>query len=67
MDTLGQYLAKHCVQFYPPGVPVTRNVPPQSVPQLFDEATDRTPDRAAVTSYRREITRRELRDESPSS
>jgi hypothetical protein len=57
----------HWLRFYPPGVPVTRDVPAQSVSHVFDEATDRAPDRPPVTFYGRETAHRELGDESASS
>ncbi len=57
-----EYLAKPWLKHYQPGVPATVEVPLKSVPQAFDEATDRAPDRAAVVFYGRSISYRELRD-----
>jgi long-chain acyl-CoA synthetase len=57
-----EYLAKPWLQHYQPGVPATVEVPPKSVPQAFDEATDRAPERPAVVFYGRSISYRELRD-----
>ena len=56
------YLEKPWLKFYPKGVPATVEVPRKSVSQVFDEATDRWADRAAVAFYGREVTYRELRD-----
>src|SRR5688572_11456114 len=57
-----EYLAKPWLKHYQPGVPATVEVPLRSVPQAFDEATDRAPERAAVVFYGRSISYRELRD-----
>jgi long-chain acyl-CoA synthetase len=57
-----EYLAKPWLQHYQPGVPATVEVPLKSVPQAFDEATDRAPERPAVVFYGRSISYRELRD-----
>jgi long-chain acyl-CoA synthetase len=62
MDASAQYLTKPWLKFYEPGVPETVDPPPKSVPQAFDEATERAPGRPAVVFYGREITYRELRD-----
>src|SRR2546428_1781264 len=62
MPAADRYLEKPWLKFYPKGVPATVEVPRKSVSQVFDEATDRWADRAAVAFYGREITYRELRD-----
>jgi long-chain acyl-CoA synthetase len=62
MDAIAQYLAKPWLPFYPEGVPSTVPVPLRSLPQVFDEATDRWRDRDAVVFYGRRIAYRELRD-----
>jgi len=62
MDAGAQYLAKPWLKFYEPGVPETVAAPARSVPQAFDEATERAPERTAVVFYGREITYRELRE-----
>jgi long-chain acyl-CoA synthetase len=62
VDAKAQYLARPWLRYYEPGVPATVEVPLKSVPQAFDEATERTPDRPAVVFYGREITYRELRE-----
>ena len=62
MDAIAQYLAKPWLPFYPEGVPSTVPVPLRSLPQVFDEASDRWRDRDAVVFYGRRIAYRELRD-----
>ena len=62
MPAADRYLEKPWLRFYPKGVPATVEVPRKSVSQVFDEATDRWADRAAVAFYGREVTYRELRD-----
>ncbi len=62
MDAGAQYLAKPWLKYYEPGVPETVDVPLKSVPQAFDAATERAPERPAVVFYGREITYRELRE-----
>ena len=62
MDAGAQYLAKPWLKFYEPGVPPIVEVPLKSVPQAFDEATERAPERPAVVFYGRQITYRELRE-----
>ena len=62
MDAIGAYLDRPWLTFYPQGVPHDLEVPSRSVPDVFDEATERAPDRAAVVFYGREITYRELRE-----
>jgi len=62
MDAKTQYLAQPWLKFYESGVPATVEVPPKSVSQAFDEATERAPERPAVVFYGRSITYRELRE-----
>src|SRR2546421_292782 len=64
MPAADRYLEKPWLKFYPKGVPATVEVPRKSVSQVFDEATERWADRAAVAFYGREVTYRELRDGS---
>ena len=45
MDAGAQYLGKPWLKFYEPGVPETVDPPLKSVPQAFDEATERAPAR----------------------
>jgi long-chain acyl-CoA synthetase len=62
MGNIEHYLSKPWLKHYPEGVPATVEVPLKSVPQIFDEATERDPARPAVIFYGKSITYRELRD-----
>jgi long-chain acyl-CoA synthetase len=62
MSAIDHYLSKPWLAHYSKGVPAAVDVPLKSVPQLFDEATERAPERAAVVFYGRSITYRELRE-----
>ena len=62
MDAIEDYLAKPWLKHYQQGVPETVDVPLESIPQAFDKATERAPERRAVVFYGREISYRELRD-----
>src|SRR5512135_1808131 len=62
MDALGQYLARPWLAHYQEGVPATVEVPTESVPQAFDRATARAPQRRAVVFYGRDISYGELRE-----
>ncbi len=56
------YLSRPWLAHYAPGVPPDVEVPLKAVPQAFDEATSRAPERAAVVFYGRTIKYRELRE-----
>ena len=56
MCAIEAYLAKPWLAHYPKGVPPSVEVPLKSVPQVFDEATERAPGRPAVVFYGRSIT-----------
>jgi long-chain acyl-CoA synthetase len=62
MRSLDHYLSKPWLKHYPPGVPAEVEIPVQSVPQLFDEATARLAGQTAVVFYGRSISYRELRE-----
>jgi long-chain acyl-CoA synthetase len=62
MGNIEHYLSKPWLKHYPGGVPATVEVPLKSVPQIFDEATERDPGRPAVVFYGKSITYGELRD-----
>ena len=64
MSAIETYLARPWLAHYQKGVPASVEVPAKSVPQLFDEATERAPDRPAVVFYGRAISYRELREAS---
>jgi long-chain acyl-CoA synthetase len=62
MSAIEDYLSKPWLEHYPPGVPASVEIPLKSVTQVFDEATEREPGRAAVVFYGRTLSYRELRD-----
>ena len=62
MGAKASYEAKPWVKFYQPGVRADIDVPPQSLPQLFDEATTTYRDKTAVIFYGKKISYATLRD-----
>src|SRR3954468_2336610 len=62
MSAIDHYLSKPWLAHYPKAVPPTVEIPPKSVTEVFDEATERDPGRTAVVFYGRSISYRELRD-----
>jgi long-chain acyl-CoA synthetase len=62
MGNIEHYLSKPWLKHYPEGVPATVEVPLKSIPQMFDEATERDPKRLAVVFYGKSISYGELRD-----
>jgi long-chain acyl-CoA synthetase len=61
MSAIDVYLSRPWTK-YQSAKPGTTEVPQRSVPQAFDEATQRDPGRTAVVFYGRSISYRELRD-----
>jgi long-chain acyl-CoA synthetase len=62
MSATDPYLARPWLAHYQQGVPHSVEVPLKSVPQAFDEATERDPRRTAVVFYGRRISYGELRE-----
>ena len=62
MNATDPYLSMPWLARYQPGTPHAVDVPVKSVSQAFDEATERSPDKAAVVFYGRSISYGELRD-----
>jgi len=62
MNATETYLSRPWLAHYGKGVPAQVEVPLKSVPQAFDEATEKSPDRTAVVFYGRSISYAELRD-----
>ena len=62
MSATDPYLSRPWLAHYPQGVPASVEVPLKSVPQAFDEATERDPRRTAVVFYGRRISYGELRE-----
>ena len=64
MDPKSVYLSRPWLKFYESGVPANPEVPLKSVPQAFDEATARFGAKTALIFYGREISFRELREQT---
>jgi long-chain acyl-CoA synthetase len=62
MTAIAQYLARPWLKFCDPRTPATVEVPLRSIPQIFDEAVRRAPEKTAVMFYGRAITYGELLD-----
>src|SRR5882762_9604588 len=62
MGASERYLSRPWLKHYQEGVPASVEVPLKSVTRMFDEATERAPERTAVVFYGRSITYRELRE-----
>src|SRR6266436_4879141 len=62
MGASESYLSRPWLKHYQEGVPASVEVPLKSVTRMFDEATERAPERTAVVFYGRSITYRELRE-----
>src|SRR6266404_2537265 len=62
MGASERYLSRPWLKHYQEGVPASVEVPLKSVSRMFDEATERAPERTAVVFYGRSITSRGLRE-----
>ena len=62
MDAKSLYLSRPWARFYQAGMALSAKVPLKSVPDAFDEATERFGAKTALYFYDREISYRELRD-----
>ena len=62
MSATDPYLSRPWLAHYQQGVPHSVEVPLKSVPQAFDEATERDPQRTAVVFYGRRISYGEMRE-----
>ena len=62
MSAIDHYLSKPWLAHYAKGVPAAVEVPLRTIPEMFDEATQRAPARTAVVFYGRNITYAELRE-----
>ena len=62
MDAKSLYLSRPWAGFYQAGMALSAKVPLKSVPDAFDEATERFGAKTALYFYDREISYRELRD-----
>ncbi|KAB2844817.1 MAG: long-chain fatty acid--CoA ligase [Burkholderiales bacterium] len=64
MDARSTYLARPWLKFYEPGVPAEIAPPQGTLADLFDQAAERYASRSALIFYGREITYRQLREET---
>ena len=62
MSATDPYLSRPWLAHYQKGVPASVEIAAKTVPQAFDEATERSPERTAVVFYGRSISYRELRE-----
>jgi long-chain acyl-CoA synthetase len=62
MDAKAVYMKKPWLEFYPEGVPEMVDIPSQSVPEIFDEVTEKYGNKTALIFYGRKISYRLLRE-----
>jgi long-chain acyl-CoA synthetase len=62
MDAKALYMKKPWLKFYPEGVPEMVDIPSQSVPELFDDVTEKYGNKTALIFYGRKISYRLLRE-----
>ncbi len=62
VDAISSYLSRPWTRFYEKGTPATAEIPLKSVPQAFDEATERFAGKTALVFHGRAIGYRELRE-----
>ena len=58
-----KYFEKPWLKFYPEGIPAEVEIPVRSIPQAFDEATEKWKNKTALIFYGAEISYSQLRDE----
>ena len=62
MDAKALYMKKPWLEFYPEGVPEIVDIPSQSVPEIFDDVTEKYGNKTALIFYGRKISYRSLRE-----
>ena len=62
MDAKELYMSKPWLKYYPKGVPEQIDIPEQSVPEIFDEVTDKYGNKSALVFYGKKISYGALRD-----
>ena len=60
MDAKAAYMKKPWLKFYPEGVPEMADIPSQSVPEIFDDVTEKYGNKTALIFYGRKISYRLL-------
>jgi len=63
MEAKTKYMEKPWLRAYPEGVPESVEVPERSLPEVFDEVTDKYGDRTAVIFYGSNISFKKLRED----
>ena len=63
MDARDKYYERPWLKFYPDGVPANVEIPERSLPEIFDEVSDRYSDKTAVIFYGNKISFKRLREE----
>lgn len=62
MDPKSVYLSRPWTRWYPKGVPSDIEIPPVSVPELFDGVSEKWADKTALVFYGKKMRYRELRE-----
>ena len=62
MDAKALYMKKPWLEFYPEGVPEIVDIPSQSVPEIFDDVTEKYGNKTALIFYGRKVSYRSLRE-----
>jgi len=62
MDAKALYMEKPWLKFYPEGVPEEVKIPDQSIPEIFDEASDKYANNTALIFYGKKISYRTLHE-----
>jgi long-chain acyl-CoA synthetase len=62
MDAKELYMSKPWLKYYPEGVPEQIDIPEQSVPEIFDEVTEKYGNKIALIFYGKKITYSALRE-----
>jgi long-chain acyl-CoA synthetase len=63
LDVKAVYESKPWLRFYPPGVPETLEIPEKSLPEIFDEVTQKHGDKTAIVFYGKQISYKQLREQ----
>ena len=62
MDAKALYMEKPWLKYYPEGVPEEVKIPDQSIPEIFDEASNKYANNTALIFYGKKINYRTLRE-----
>ncbi|MBI4776446.1 MAG: long-chain fatty acid--CoA ligase [Deltaproteobacteria bacterium] len=64
MDPKAVYLSKPWLKYYPEGVAAELDIPVRSIPEIFDEVSDRLQDKTALLFYGKKINYKNLREQA---